>query len=104
MHFILSDNDNYDFDVKVGHCGFVGFVNKVIDCRCLGCVFCFRIKEKEKGAFYINFYSIILLQSFFIFYVSLIPLNNYIVDMCVQFKIVALCDELITNRVLTIML
>ena len=25
MHFILSDN-NYDFDVKVGHCGFVGFV------------------------------------------------------------------------------
>ena len=34
LHFILSDNDNYDFDVKVGRCGFVGFVNDVIDCVC----------------------------------------------------------------------
>ena len=25
LHFILSDNGDYDFDVKVGHCGFVGF-------------------------------------------------------------------------------
>ena len=56
LHFILSDNDNYDFDVKVGCCGYVDFVNDVIDCRYLGCVFCFRIKEK-KNAFYINFYS-----------------------------------------------
>ena len=39
--FILSDNDNYDFDVKVKRCGFVIFVNDVIDGRCLGCVFCF---------------------------------------------------------------
>ena len=49
LHFILSDNDNYYFDVKVGSCGFLSFVNDVIDCRCLGCVFYFlRIKEKEK--------------------------------------------------------
>ena len=61
MHFILSDNNNYDFDVKVGHCGFVGFVNDVIDCECLRCVFYFRIKEKEKYIFYINYYSIIFL-------------------------------------------
>ena len=61
MHFILSDNNNYDFDVKVGHCGFVGFVNDVIDCECLRCVFYFRIKKKEKYIFYINFYSIIFL-------------------------------------------
>ena len=105
MHFILSDNDNYDFDVKVGRCGFVGFVNEVNDCGCLGCVFCFRIKEKEKRTFYINFYSIIFQQScFFFFSFSLIQLNNYIIDMCVQFIIVSLCDELITNKVLKIML
>ena len=48
LHFILSDNDNYDFDVKVRYCGFVGFVNDVVDCGCLGCVLYFRIKEKEK--------------------------------------------------------
>ena len=59
LHFILSDNSDYDFDVKVGHCRFVGFVNDVNDCGCLGCLFCFRIKEKEKDTFYINFYSII---------------------------------------------
>jgi len=46
LHFILSDNDNYYFDVKVGRCGFTGFINDVIDC--LECVFCFRIKEKER--------------------------------------------------------
>ena len=63
LHFILSDNDDYNFDVKVGHYEFAGFVNDVIDCGYLGCVFCFRIKEKD--TFYINFYFIILL------------LNNY---------------------------
>jgi len=31
LHFILSDNGNYDFDVKIGHCGFEGFINDVID-------------------------------------------------------------------------
>ena len=41
LHFILSDNDNYDFDVKVKCCEFVSFVNDVNDCECLGCVFCF---------------------------------------------------------------
>ena len=61
LHFILSDIGNYDFDVKVGHCRFVSFVNDVVDCVCLGCVFYFRIKEKEKYTFYINFYSIIFL-------------------------------------------
>ena len=68
MHFILSDNGNYDFDVKVKRCGFVGFVNDVIDGEYLGCVFCFRVKEKEKDTFYINFYSIIFLQSWVFFF------------------------------------
>ena len=54
LHFILSDNGNYDFNVKVGLCRFVGFVNDVIDCGCLVCVFYFRIKEKEKDTSYIN--------------------------------------------------
>ena len=62
LHFILSDNDSYDFDIKIGRCGFVGFVNDVINCECLGCVFCFKIKEKEKEIFYINFYYVIFLQ------------------------------------------
>ena len=52
LHFILNDNGNYDFDVKVEHCRFVSFVNDVIVCECLGYVFCFRIKEKEKDTFY----------------------------------------------------
>ena len=65
MHFILSDNGNYDFDIKVKRCRFVGFVKDVIDCGCLGCVFCFRIKKKERDTFYINFYSTIFLQSWF---------------------------------------
>ena len=71
MHFILSDNDNYDFDVKVRRCGFVGFVNDVIDCECLECVFYFRIKEKGKDTFYRNFYSIIFIQRFFFLITSI---------------------------------
>ena len=63
LHFILSDNSNYDFDIDVKCCGLVSFLKVVIDCGCLGYVFCFRIKEREKDTFYINFYSIIFLQS-----------------------------------------
>ena len=48
MHFILSDNGDYDFDVKIVRCGFVGFVSDVINCECLGYIYFFRIKEKEK--------------------------------------------------------
>ena len=66
-HFILNNNDNYNFDVKVKRCEFMDFVNNVIDCGCLGYVFHFKIKEKEKDIFYINFYSIIFLQSFYLF-------------------------------------
>ena len=54
MHFILNKNDNYNFDVKVKCCRFVSFVKDVIDCGYLRCVFCFRIKEKEKDKFYIS--------------------------------------------------
>ena len=80
LHFILSDNGNYDFDVKVRRCGFVGFVNDVIDCECLECVICFRIKEKEKYKLCINFYSMIFLQSFYFYFYfnfSLVQLNTY---------------------------
>ena len=73
LHFILSDSGNYNFDVKVNRCELVSFVKDVVDCRCLKCVFCFRIKEKEKDTFYINFYSIIFSKVFF----SLLQLNNY---------------------------
>ena len=66
MHFILSDNDNYNFDFKVKRYRFVGFVKYVIDCGCFGCIFCFRIKEEEKDTFYINFYFTIFLQSCFL--------------------------------------
>ena len=46
LNFILSDNSDYNFDVNVGCCGFVGFVNDVINRDYLGCVFYFRTKEK----------------------------------------------------------
>ena len=98
MHFILSDNGNYDFDVKVKRCRFVGFVKDVIDCGCLGCVFCFRIKEKEGDTFYINFYSTIFLQS--CFFISHYLNWIIIMDMCVKFIIVSSYDELITNKIL----
>ena len=62
LQFILSDNGNYNFHVKVERCGFVDFINDVINYGCLECVFCSRIKEEKKGTFYINFYSIIFLQ------------------------------------------
>ena len=45
LHFILSGNNNYDFYVNIGRCGFIDFVNDVIDCRCLECVFCFRMRK-----------------------------------------------------------
>ena len=75
LHFILSDCGN--FDIKVKRCKFVGFVKDVTDCGCLRCIFCFRIKDKEKEEFYINFYSTIFLKSFFFFFPSLLQLNNY---------------------------
>ena len=73
LHFILSNNSNYNFDVKVRSYEFVDFVSDVdvIDCGSLKCVFCFKIKEKEKNTFYINFYSIIFLQSFFFLITSI---------------------------------
>ena len=61
LYFIFSDNNKYDFDVKVRRCEFVSFVNDVIDYGCLGCVFCFTTTEKEKDTLYIKFYFIIFL-------------------------------------------
>ena len=73
----------------------------MIDYECLECVFYFRIKEKDKNkdTFYIDFYSIIFIQS------CLFIISHYfnwiiIMDMCVQFIIVIFYDELITNKVL----
>ena len=73
LYFILSDNGKYDFDVKVGRCGFVSFVNDVIDYRCLRCVFCFKITKKRKKhiLYQLLFYNILL--KFFL----LLQLNNY---------------------------
>ena len=70
MHFILSDNGNYDFDIKVKRCRFVGFVKDVIDCGCLGCVFCFRINYEERERHILDkflFYNIPP-KFYFIFY------------------------------------
>ena len=98
LHFIiLSDNNNYDFNIKVGRCRFLGFVNNVIDYECLECKFCFRIKETEKDTFYINFYYIIFLQS--CFFTSLLLLNNYNGYMCAIYNC-CFYNELITNNVL----
>ena len=41
LAFYIKWQQHYNFDVKVECCGFVDFVNDVIDCGCLGCVFCF---------------------------------------------------------------
>ena len=51
LHFILNDNGNYDFDVKVERCGFVGFVNDVINCECLGYIYIYiyiELRRKRK--------------------------------------------------------
>ena len=62
---------NYYFDVKVGRCGFMSFVNDVIDHGCLVCVCVYiyiylRIKEK-KIQFQLLFYNIP--PKFFLFYI-----------------------------------
>ena len=76
LHFILSDNDNYDFDINVGHCEFMDFVNDVIDRECLECVFYFRIKEKKKRHI-LNLFFYNILPKVFFFFFSLLQLNNY---------------------------
>ena len=43
----MSDNDNYDFDVKVGCCGFVGFVNDVIDYGVWDVYFVLELRRKR---------------------------------------------------------
>ena len=88
LRFILSDNSNDNFDIKVERCGFEGFINNVIDRECLECVFCFGVKKKEKIIFYVNFYSIIFLQSFFFFFFSHYFNSIIIMHMYVQFIIV----------------
>ena len=59
----------------------VGFVKAVIDYECLGCVFRFIIKEKDKDKFFIKIYSTIFLQIClfvcFFFNFLLLKLNNY---------------------------
>ena len=69
LHFILSDNDNYDFDVNVRCCRYVDLVNDVIDYRCLRCVFCFRIKGKKRRILY-KLLFIIFHQSYFLFLIT----------------------------------
>ena len=70
---IVVSSNPYPYElatIKVKRCRFMGFVKDAIDCECLECVFCLRIKEKEinKDTCYINFYSTIFLQSFFFFF------------------------------------
>ena len=68
LYFILSDNGKYDFDVKVERCGFVSFVNDVIDCKCLKCVFCFKITKKKRNTHSIS--TFILQYSFKVFFIT----------------------------------
>ena len=71
LRFILSDNSNDDFDIKVERCGFEGFINNVIDRECLECVFCFRVKEKEKIILcQLLFYNILPKYFYFYFLIS----------------------------------
>ena len=95
LYFILSDNGKYNFDVKVERCGFVSFVNYVIDCRCLRYVFCFKItKKRERHILYqLLFYNILL--NFFL----LLQLNNYNGYVCTIYNYF-FNDEFITNKVL----
>ena len=67
LHFILSDNSNYDFDIEVKCCGLVSFLKVVIDCGCL---------ESWCG-----------------------KAISVLMDMCMQFIIVAFYDKFITNEV-----
>ena len=55
LHFIMGDNDNYDFDVKVGCCGFVGFVNDVIDYGVWDVYFVLELRRKRKTHSISNF-------------------------------------------------
>ena len=63
--------------INVKCCRFVGFVKDVIDFGFLRCVFYFRIKEKEKTHFILNF-----IQNYYYFYFSFLELNNYNKYVC----------------------
>ena len=70
LHFILSDNGNYDFDIKVRRCEFVGFINDLIDCRCLECVFFF---------FSHYFNSIIIMNMYVQFIIVVFMMNSLLI-------------------------
>ena len=80
LHFILSGKGNCDFDVKFEHCR---FVNDVIDCECLGCVFVLKLRRKRKTHSISNF----ILQYFSkVFFFSLLQLINYNGYVCVIYN------------------
>ena len=54
LYLRVSDNGKYDFDVKIGRCEFVDFVNDMIDCGCLVCVFCFKITKIKRKTYSIS--------------------------------------------------
>ena len=82
LHFILSDNCNYDFDVKFKHCRFVSFVSDVIDIGIWDVYFILRQKRKTHviSTFILQYSSkgsLSLSLS-----LSLHQLNNYIGYVC----------------------
>ena len=77
MHFILSDNGNYDLDIKIGHYGFMDFIIDVIDFGCLEYIICFRIKEKKKKTHSTSNFILQCSSKVFYFYFSILQLTNY---------------------------
>ena len=82
MHFILSDNGNYDLDIKIGHYGFMDFIIDVIDFGCLEYIICFRIKEKKKKTHSISNFILQCSSKVFYFYFSILQLTNYNENVC----------------------
>ena len=54
LNIYIDNNNNYDFDVKVKRCGFVGFVYDVINCECLGYIYIFLELRRKRKIHYIS--------------------------------------------------
>ena len=59
LHFILTDSDNYDFEIKIYCCGLVSFVKAVIDCGVWNVYFVLELRRKNGHIQYqLLFYNI----------------------------------------------
>ena len=77
LHFILTDSDNYDFEIKIYCCGLVSFVKAVIDCGVWNVYFVLELRRKNGHIQYQLLFYNIPSNLYFFFNFLLLEFNNY---------------------------